>query len=113
MYRKDREDGHVGVFILCNKRLSSENFPLTTTCEVVVCHIQLSNLSSLVVCSVYRSPSSDCEYMEQLCNALEEIITKFPKSIIWIAGDFNLPNVDWKNNIIHGGTYLIPLYSTF
>ena len=51
--------------------------------------------------------------MEQLCKALEEIIVKLPKSVIWIAGDINLPNVDWKNNVIHEATYPIPLYSTF
>ena len=34
-------------------------------------------------------------------------------SVIWIAGDINLPNVDWKSNVIHGATYPIPLYSTF
>ena len=51
--------------------------------------------------------------MEQLCKTLEEIILEFPKSIIWIAGDINLPNVDWKNNLIHGSAYPIPLYSTF
>ena len=51
--------------------------------------------------------------MEQLCKALEEIIEKLPKSVIWIAGDINLPNVDWKNNVIHGAIYPISLYSTF
>ena len=44
--------------------------------------------------SVYRPPSSNYVYMEQLCKALEEIIVKLPKSVIWIAGDINLPNVD-------------------
>ena len=109
-YRKDQEDGYGGVFILCCKRLFSENLPLTTTCEVVVCCIWLFNSSSLVVCSVYRPPSSNCVYMEQLCKALEEIIVKLPKSVIWIAGDINLTNVDWKkfNNVIHGATYPIP-----
>ena len=53
--------------------------------------------------------------MEQLCKALEEIIVKLPKSVVWIAGDhdINLPNADLKSNVIHGATYPIPLYSTF
>ena len=79
-----------------SKSLYSEILPVATTCEVVVCRIQLLDLSSLIVCSIYRPPSGDCVYMEQLCKTLEEIILEFPKSIIWIAGDINLPNVDWK-----------------
>ena len=101
------------MFILCSKSLYSEILPVATTCEVVVCRIQLLDISSLIVCSIYRPPSGDCVYMEQLCKTLEEIILEFPKSIIWIAGDINLPNVDWKNNLIHGSAYPIPLYSTF
>ena len=82
VYRKDREDGYGGVFILCSKRLFSENLSLTTTYEVVVCYIQsLSNSSSFVVCSVYRPPSSNCMYMEQ---SLKEIIVKLPKSVSYM-----------------------------
>ena len=82
VFRKDREDGYGGVFILCSRRLFSENLPLTTTYEVVVCCIRsLSNSNSLVACSVYRPPSSNCMYMEQ---SLEEIIVKLPKSVSYM-----------------------------
>ena len=51
--------------------------------------------------------------MSLLCKALEEIATKHSNSIIWIAGDINLPNLDWKNNSLHRTTYPTSLYSTF
>ena len=56
VYRKDREDGYGGVFIACGRNIFSENLPINTDCELVVCRIQLSNLRSLIICSIYRPP---------------------------------------------------------
>lgn len=90
VYRQDREDGYGGVFILCSRRLSSENIPVTTTCEVTVCRIQLPNSISLILCSIYRPPNNNIVYMEELCRTLEEVVIKFPKSQIWIVLIFQI-----------------------
>ena len=58
--------------------LVHENLPLTTTYEVVVCCIQ-SNSSSLVVCSVYRPPSSNCMHVHGAVTGRDN--SKLPKSV--------------------------------
>ena len=35
--------------------------------------------------------------MENLCQALQNIFLTNPDTPVWIAGDINLPNVDWES----------------
>ena len=58
-YRRDRCDGYGGVFLTCHNKLISREISLTTQCELVACFITLSDLQSLIVCSVYRPPNND------------------------------------------------------
>ena len=64
------------------------------SCELVACHIQLADQSSLITCSVYRPPSSDESYLAELCRQLRAIHMKFPNSALWIAGDTNRPDIN-------------------
>ena len=70
IYRHDQADGYGGVFVACHDTLlTHEIYPSTLSCELVACHIQLVNQSSLIACSVYRPPSSDESYLlvAELC----------------------------------------------
>ena len=44
-----------------------------------------------------------------MCWVLHEIILNNPKLPIWIAGDFNLPNIDWDNLSVSGYNYSLQL----
>ena len=70
VYWKDREDGYGGVFILCSKRLFSENLSLVQhvqwLCAVLGCPTQ----APWLLFSIQTSYSSNYVYMEQLCKAL-------------------------------------------
>jgi len=35
--------------------------------------------------------------MENLCQALELLCSRYPNLPIWIGGDLNLPNIDWES----------------
>jgi len=59
----------------------------------------------VVLCSVYRPPNSTLQYLEEVTANLNTIIVNNPDTPIWIAGDFNLPNIKWSNGTISGYNY--------
>jgi len=114
VYRKDRSDGYGGVFVACREPLISCNVYLeNNNCELVACQIKLLNNSDLIVCSVYRPPSSSDDYLNQLCNHLESIKSSHPNSAIWISGDINLPDINWEDNCVDGHQYSLTINNTF
>ena len=55
--RKDRKDGHGGVFLALESSLICSEISLNTTCEIVACKIEL-HTHSLIICGVYRPETS-------------------------------------------------------
>ena len=113
IYRRDREDGYGGVFIACHNTIVSHKIPYSGAQEVIACKIKLSNTQSLIACCVYRPPNRSVDYIEAICSTLESIILSFPNDIIWIAGDFNLPDINWTDSNIIGTNYPLSINSTF
>ena len=58
--------------------------------------------------SIYRPPNRDYEYLESLCLLIHDVVSKNPKSAIWIGGDLNLPNIDWATNSVLSHDYPLP-----
>ena len=98
VYRKDRPNGYGGVFIACQDFLLSSELSYSTVypCELVVCRVELPDKPPLIICSIYRPPNCDVIYMTNLCTILQNIIQDNRDSVVWIAGDMNLPNVNWE-----------------
>jgi hypothetical protein len=40
------------------------------------------------------------------------VLDKYPKSTMWVAGDFNLPDIDWPTNTFSGNRYLNEINQT-
>ena len=51
--------------------------------------------------------------MEILCQLLQNISPTNPDIPIWIAGDINLPNVDWESLYVVNNAYPIDICKTF
>ena len=45
----------------------------------------------------------------EFCFTMQEYILKYPNLLVWIEGDFNLPNVDWKSQCIAKITHPVKL----
>ena len=45
---------------------------------------------------VYRPPSSDINYLNCITNSLDNLSKNFPANKLIIAGDFNLPHIEWS-----------------
>ena len=81
--------------------------------ESVYCKIVVDRNNSLVVGSTYRPPSSGVEYMDRLCEETEMIKNKFSRNVVWIGGDYNLPDINWNSSDITGTAYPAPLNQKF
>ena len=114
IYRRDRSDGYGGVFLACQNTLISEMLILDVSVEVVACCIKQKESSQpLIICALYRPPNNDLSYMTDLCNILTYIAKSYPDSPIWIAGDINLPNIDWQTSCINNNAYPACLCALF
>ena len=99
IYRKDRQNNKkgVGVMIAVKGDLNSENINNKYESETIFCRIKLNSTpkKEIIVGSIYRPPNSDLETSVKICKELTSIKNQNKNAIFWVAGDFNLPNIDW------------------
>ena len=65
---------------------------LETGCELVWAELPTRG-SSVLFGVVYRPPQSPLSYLEKLCNSMLCAVSCCV--LMFICGDFNLPNIDW------------------
>lgn len=53
--------------------------------------------SYIIIGVVYIPPCSDLSVYESHCLAVEEVMLTMPGADVLLAGDYNLPNVQWFN----------------
>jgi hypothetical protein len=102
--RKDRKDGYGGVLIGVRGDLTCEEIRHNINTESVYCKIDLQGNKSLLVGAIYRPPNTGTDYMDELCEEMYTIRSRFNKSVTWIGGDFNLPDIKWDTNTINGNS---------
>ena len=103
IFRKDRVNRKGGgVLLAVKKDLKSEEIKVSNRddTETVYCKIKLNN-NTLIVGSVYRPPNSNADVSHKITQQLHEIHNQNKNALFWIAGDFNLPDVDWDTNSSH------------
>lgn len=112
VYRKDREDGYGGVLLAHKTTLTSYQLHMASPCEIVACKFD-QTINPLIICSVYRPPNSNIEYLNHMCEELQSIRLANPSATIWIGGDLNLPDINWTDNTITGHQYPLSLNERF
>ncbi|MES9904902.1 MAG: reverse transcriptase family protein [Sedimenticola sp.] len=97
-FRKDRNDGHGGVFLAHKKEFVCSATPeLQSNCESVWCKLEIVGCKTLYLCSFYRPPDvTDPTYLDQFNTSLHRIMS-YKNANILIGGDFNCGDVDWDN----------------
>lgn len=109
VFRRDREDGYGGVFFACHNTINCTQIPIHTLCEAVACKIKLSDGRMLIVLTIYRPPERNLQYMKNVCNLIEQLCCKYVNAVMWITGDFNLPNINWNLNSVVSNEYSLEL----
>ena len=92
-----------GMCIYLHDRLSPKasevSFPDTNFSEQLWIRLNLEGSDTLYAGCIYRSPSGDpYQSVSDLIHLLERVCALNPSHLL-IVGDFNLPQIDWKNNI--------------
>ena len=62
---------------------------------------------------MYRPTDNNNDYTQDLCNALSDLSARFKDHIIWLGGDTNLLDIDWKTDTITGHSYPISINQTY
>ena len=80
--------------------------------EAIACQLILANHQTLIVCTFYRPLSRPLKSVTNLCDFVRNIIDQYSDSPIWIAGDLNLPNINWETSHISSSVYPSNLCNT-
>ena len=102
VYRKDRNKNGGGVFIAVHDNLTtSEVEGSQSQCEAVWTELH-TNEKSVLIGSYYRPPNSTVDSIEELSASIHQITRNKDKHVI-LAGDFNLPHINWEHCSITPG----------
>ena len=84
-----------------------ESLIINTNCEICAVRVSISSshTDSLILISFYRPPNRDTAYHLSLCNAISDIVTAHPRSVIYCTDDLNLPDLCWSSESVTGHTY--------
>ena len=106
VFRRDRPDGYGGVIIGIGPGLDGKLLLSAVDCETIFVKIDLKYNNKarpdepLIIGACYRPTNRDVKYMDRLCSTICDVAEKNKKAILWIGGDFNLPDIDWKTHSI-------------
>ena len=90
-------------FCLAVSREFTDNQITTDTYkEIIATKISTGCKTYIVIVSVYRPPNTDIDYALDLCSKIKHIVNTNRSATIWISGDLNLPDIDWKTESIEG-----------
>ena len=56
----------------------------------------------VILCACYHPPKCAETINSELIKYIKELCKKYKNNPIWLAGDFNLPDIDWTTNSING-----------
>lgn len=114
IHRRDRStDHHGGVLSAAKNHLELHNIQKSKEIEMISGEIKL-NTKKVTLSAYYRPPNrTDNHYLD---NTVEEFISikqRAKKNIMIVAGDFNLPDINWEQLTINGSQYASKLNQTF
>ena len=81
--------------------------------ESIFCKLKIIGKRPLVIGSIYRPPDYDFDQSSNLVISIYNIIHKNKNAVFWLGGDFNLPDINWKDQDIIGNQYLKNINSLF
>ena len=113
--RKDRQkSAHGGVAIITKSSIDASEIPLDTDSEIVATSIPSTYTAKpIIVCSLHRPTDNNIDYTRDMSSTIKDLHTKFKDNIIWIGGDSNLPDINWKSDSIEGHNYPVSINQAY
>ena len=114
VFRRDRNDSHGGVLLAVKNDLVCTPIYTSKNSELLAIKLQVSKSRSIIITAVYRPPNCTSEdQAKDLVDQLHQLRQDHCKSDFWIAGDFNLPDIDWENLTIRSHQYPAHMSSNY
>jgi hypothetical protein len=113
--RRNRpSDPHGGVIIIAKKGLHLRDASLSKNLEMISGTIKLEGRKKMVLVTYYRPPHQTDETINRLCKQeIMELSNKHKKDIFVLAGDFNLPDINWSEQTISSNQYTVGTNQTY
>ena len=105
IFRRDRPSRGGGVMIAVRKSLGCEQISQSKDSETIFCKIKLKNRKPLIIGSIYRPPNYDFLASQKIIEEIFSLSRRFKGAVFWLGGDFNIPDINWKNQDIVGNQY--------
>ena len=108
IFRSDREgyrNGGVIIYAKSHIQLGLKVL-LSLSLNKIDVLILESKVKNMIIVCVYRPPDSNYESFDCVMRRIEDVIEEYggPGRTLVVAGDFNLPIINWKEGEISGGT---------
>jgi len=102
VHRNDRPDNpHGGVLLAVRKELNVTDVKRSSTVEMITGSIKTKTKRKIIIGSYYRPPSrTDETYLQNTRSELLQLKADNKRAIFVLGGDFNLPDICWKDNSI-------------
>ena len=95
--RRDRGDGFGGVIVIYKSDLVVSELTSARDCEFLSVKVQCHGRKSIILAGTYRRPSGNLAEIENISKHIGQTTKKYARTPIWIAGDLNLPDIDWSD----------------
>ena len=103
-----------GVMLCVKKCLNAQLISKSKLSESIFCKINHKKGKPPVILGcVYRPPDADLNSCENITNEIKSIKGKHKKSVLFLGGDFNLPDINWETLSICGHQYLKSINEIF
>jgi hypothetical protein len=112
LYRSDRKDGYGGVLLGIHSSLNNHQISIRTESEFLAAKIINGN-QSIIVASLYRPTDNNQDVIDELTRCITQLCVDNPGAAIWIAGDINLPDINWENSTIVSHQYKRSINESF
>ena len=115
VYRRDRpHQAYGGVLIAAKTSLISHQITTNSDCEAVLVSIQTqSKTSNLIVGALYRPPNQTSEEYTKNLTDVMKLACRSPRDVVWLGGDFNLPDINWETMAVESCQYNKTMTSTY
>ena len=86
------------------KQLHGTEIDMDTDTEFTAASFECFGKHTLIIGKLYRPQNGEAQqaYAEEICSNIRSLYQSHPISTIWIAGDANLPDIDWEKNTVNG-----------
>ena len=99
---QEKYNRYGGSLLLIKKDVISEPVDIQSSCDVIFRKIQCSDTQTLINGSAYRPTNHDTDYDNELVKVIQKVCHKHKDAVVWLAGYFHLPDIDWSRNTITG-----------